>query len=269
MIKAHAPFDSLDDYYQFLRSHCSDGQRYVFRGQKNSAFNLQSSLSRFVAKNIRSSPSGEELWAIQRRLVELFLERTSVEEFGYTSRPEQSVVESAYFHSYCQHYGLPTYLLDWSYSAFAAAFFAMDGDELHSDNMGDYCRIYILNIDAFGRASRARFGNVGDFIIHDDKTGIDQLTDIGFVLDLKEAKNRRLRLQSGCFTNVPFMYSNMDRYIEREINSECVIQSVDIPTKNRNQDLRFLRDIGFSGTRIYWKPESSANDAMFDFLTYG
>ena len=84
---------------------------YVFRGTTNTEYSLETSLQRFVGD------SGD--WDLE---VQLLM------SFRQYARQEIDQPESP-FHlmALAQHHGLPTRLLDWTYSPTVATFFAADG----------------------------------------------------------------------------------------------------------------------------------------------
>ncbi|QIO25109.1 FRG domain-containing protein [Haloarcula sp. JP-L23] len=84
---------------------------YVFRGQSNAAYGLETSLQRFLG--------GSERWDLEWHLLK---------SFNHYARDElQQVPFGAEFKAIAQHHGLPTRLLDWTYSPYVAAYFATRG----------------------------------------------------------------------------------------------------------------------------------------------
>lgn len=84
---------------------------YVFRGQSNAAYGLETSLQRFVGESGR--------WDLEWHLLR---------SFNHYARDElQHIPFGAEFKAVAQHHGLPTRLLDWTYSPYVAAYFATRG----------------------------------------------------------------------------------------------------------------------------------------------
>ncbi|WP_242509303.1 FRG domain-containing protein [Natrinema altunense] len=89
---------------------------YVFRGVSDESFSLETSINRFVGE------SGE--WHLEPLLLR---------NFAQYARSEIDAPRSVWhLLAIAQHYGLPTRLLDWSYSPLVAAYFATrSGDTEH------------------------------------------------------------------------------------------------------------------------------------------
>lgn len=84
---------------------------YVFRGQSNAAYGLETSLQRFVGDSSR--------WDLEWHLLRSFNH--------YAHDELRHVPFGAEFKAVAQHHGLPTRLLDWTYSPYVAAYFATRG----------------------------------------------------------------------------------------------------------------------------------------------
>lgn len=84
---------------------------YVFRGQSNAGYSLETSLQRFIGDSDR--------WHLEWHLL-----RSS----NHYARDELEYVPfGAEFKAIAQHHGLPTRVLDWTYSPYVAAYFATRG----------------------------------------------------------------------------------------------------------------------------------------------
>ena len=93
----------------------SDDQ-WVFRGHENANWRLQTTLERQLAKygiSIDHAP------AYEQQILRDFLRK--VRNYDVTFTPSDALQCA----SYIQHYGGPTRLMDWTYSFYVAAFFAI------------------------------------------------------------------------------------------------------------------------------------------------
>lgn len=123
---------SWDDCRKLLGSI----QNWVFRGQSNSSWNLQTTLERGVIINdvdIRSIPN------VERKIIRKFQRRAS---YYMDNIPEQE--DLLEWLSIIQHHGGATRLLDFSYSYFIALFFS-------TENALQESSVYCLNKELIRR----------------------------------------------------------------------------------------------------------------------
>ena len=86
---------------------------YVFRGQSNAEYGLETSLQRFVGDSGR--------WDLETHLLRGFA------RYARKEVQHRHIRFGAEFAALAQHYGLPTRTIDWSYSPYVAAYFATRG----------------------------------------------------------------------------------------------------------------------------------------------
>lgn len=114
---------TIQDWNDFFKLHQRFLSRFVFRGQANAEWELQSSLERLVQ---RLHPN-----YIERMLPALY-EGDMLKEFEwkyplYGKRNIPRKDECIEWLALMQHYGSPTRMLDFSHSPFVALFMAIDG----------------------------------------------------------------------------------------------------------------------------------------------
>lgn len=117
------------------------GDGWIFRGQKDSAWGLSSTLE-------RAAPSGFLRPLYESRLKDSF--RRRIHHF----KSAESMVQSSLLEllALMQHYGVPTRLVDFTRSPFVAAFFAFEEPRLGS---GD-CAIWAIKASALQEAAVER-----------------------------------------------------------------------------------------------------------------
>jgi hypothetical protein len=95
--------------------------RFVFRGQANESWSLEPKLARILRESgVKTSQDGEQ---VERRVLHQFESRAhhfvtagQLQTFMFAKRMARWTI--------MQHYGAPTRLLDWTESAYVAAYFA-------------------------------------------------------------------------------------------------------------------------------------------------
>ena len=122
-------WDQLMDYYQTLRS---EGKQWIFRGQTNSEWDLETTLERLSR---RFSIDFSELSTTECGLVRKFQRIAPL----YTSTPPEKEDKMQWL-ALMQHHGCPTRLLDWTYSFFIATYFALETAEADS-----HCAIWMID----------------------------------------------------------------------------------------------------------------------------
>ncbi|WP_416838813.1 FRG domain-containing protein [Haloferax sp. DFSO52] len=140
---------------------------FVFRGMSNADYVLESSITRYVSETGR--------WELEGHLLRNFLKY---------AQQDIDVPDSPYYRlAIAQHHGLPTRLIDWTYSPAVAAYFATGG---RSDADGviwavDYVRTH-EQLPGFLRESLERLNTeMFDADLLDDVTHLllDRYTDGG------------------------------------------------------------------------------------------
>jgi len=126
MHKRHGEILSYKDAIHKLKEVMALKKNIIFRGQKDSDWRLQSTFLRL---------STEKNWDSQQREIYLnkllmgfkneAIRQNLITDNGFT---ENGQLDELKLLIYAQHYGLPTNLLDWTWSPYVALFFAFNGN---------------------------------------------------------------------------------------------------------------------------------------------
>jgi hypothetical protein len=209
--------------------------RYIWRGQRSTAWSLSSSLDRLFDK-LNLLTAGP-----------LVLERLSaehLESFKYAARGRRGTNPAALsendWWALGQHFGLATPLLDWTRSPFAAAYFAFE--ELTS-NRDDHRVVYALDQDAVMQKNE-EISN-GPSVEHGRPPVIE-------FIDPMSDENQRLVSQGGLFTRAP-IGTPIERWVAEvfENSSDPVLLRVEIPDANRLACLRTLSRMNISHLSLF------------------
>ncbi|MCB0461511.1 MAG: FRG domain-containing protein [Flavobacteriaceae bacterium] len=161
--------NSLTEAYEFLNSLLPDNSDFYFRGQANFEWNLQPSVYRF-----------NNFLRYQTAVYENTLLQFKPE------KPLPPLIHTEYDLEWlmlCQHYGVPTRLLDWSSDFTTALFFACyDKENLNKDGV-----LFICDKNDY-----SSLNSYGEFQQNSRNVG-----KISFMKTM--IPNPRMRSQSGCF----------------------------------------------------------------------
>ena len=177
-------------------------REFIFRGQGSSDFKLTSTFDREFPQLNGKSKEDEA-----NKLLEIF-----EEECDYYI-PELKSMDKFEKLAFDRHYGLPTRLLDWSYSRFLAAVFAFSSSYVRGYD-GDIA-IYALNIKA---------------PIISETCGVN-------IIQPRSSTNYRQKYQQSLYTLLNTYHNSLDEYIEEyEIKYPCwwrcqIIQYLGKPKK--------------------------------------
>ena len=204
-------YDELDhlvswaDLVDFYRNQLKDGDRWnnwLFRGMQDASWELKSSLERAVERvNKEGRYSADEITKLEGGLLRRF--KRQVHHYVSDIPKDDMWME---WQALMQHFGAPTRLLDWTYSFFVAAFFAIE-----NMNPGQTCSIWAFDsIWWYRRAEELLFKDnektrrqiKGDPNTKEPETVktilLDNQTPLVFPIN-SDRLNERLAIQQGVF----------------------------------------------------------------------
>lgn len=206
--------------------------RFLFRGQANADWQLSSSFDRKYRDlewNLRSE--------IEKRMLEEFKNNCerNIHDTGVGTLTDTQIKYMA------QHYGIPTRLLDWSYSPFISAYFAF-APTCTSTKVA----IWALNTE---------------HEVWNSTYGVEVKKDILTV-------NERQKRQLGCFTVLNSPEASLDSFITRcEMNGIDIsnaLMKLIIPANQRKTALLELDAMNINASTIMGGYEGCAFAAMID-----
>lgn len=214
-------------------------REYLFRGQNNAKWELSSSFDRKY---------GSYEWQIRKKIEADLLKRFNENINRYLNKASEKEYSDLQLKGLAQHYGVPTRLLDWTYSPFIAAYFAFEGET--TEHTGDVA-IWVIQ---------------REHEIWNSDLGVE-------IVDEIVMENDRQKHQIGSFTlqNSPSL--SLDNFIrECDRNGRNVayaLRKVMIPYSERRIALLDLYSMNINAAIIWGGYEGCARAARMDIdLTY-
>jgi hypothetical protein len=201
---------------------------FAFRGQSNNQWQLKTSLHR---------SSRFDLWYYTHKTLPRLQEE--LEGAAGTSFDREKPVDFARLMALGQHHGFPTPLIDFTFSPYVAAYFALSGAlDVAESSRASYVRIYALD-KAF------------ESVANNPLMAIKSIAPAAGILGISGLHNPRLYAQQGLF-----LFSNI-ALVEHLLTSSfythgaTYLRAVDIPSDAAVEALTDLAYMGISPASLF------------------
>lgn len=220
---------SWRDLHEYVMSEMLEFGHYVWRGQRDASWGLQTGFDRAMQFKKKST---YELHA-----------RKHLSNFKMASRgrrgPSPAKIEDENdWWALAQHYGLATPLLDWTASPFVALYFAFEKEQAPSSEK--------RAIWAIG-AVEAKNGE-----IKKSHSGSAAAPLLKFLRPLQD-DNSRLVSQSGLFTKAPYG-ETVESWVKQNFEGEKSIMhlmKITMPNRDRPDCLKILNKMNINHTSLF------------------
>jgi hypothetical protein len=216
---------------------------FIYRGQRNSAWTLKSTLHRteIFAETSKSKP-----------YFDVLLPRVHEAMETWTGRSWDLVHGLAEFLAFLQHNGFPTPLLDWTRSPYIAAYFAFESIRDLVPQQDQFVAIYKFAAREWHKR----------YVQHDN---VQNLSPHVSLLAPRMLGNPKLALQQGCFTWSTV--SDVEEFIKSsEEFPRQFLTKYEFPARERPCIMRELSSMGITAIQMMPSVESVCKKAWEDFL---
>jgi FRG domain-containing protein len=252
--------ETWEDFHTWMRT--LDEGSWCFRGQREAAWSLTTSLDRAVRRE-KTTTTGDSLYHLDRAEVEadlLFRFQQQAPQY-LTHLPAQP--DRASWLAMMQHYGVPTRLLDWTGSPYAGMYFALEEEPLKEEKRS---ALWAIDMDwlkakgdelLFSRENPAlpsepalRAREINRLL---EATRMEQ----GVILSINPILgNDRLASQQGIllcklFPRAPFYQVLMRMMIKPSLTERPVIRKLEVSAATRIEFLKRLRTMNIHRSSLF------------------
>jgi hypothetical protein len=204
-------------------------KRFLFRGQGNADWNLRSTFDRNYSEAQAASRD-----ALAKKLIQEFYDEC--ERFS----PWRYPISDPRVLAMAQHHGLPTRLLDWSFSPYVAAYFAFSWFMFETES--------------------GQTGNVAIWVLN--RVEVERKSPEGQlqIISVQDYENSRLGSQFGLFTYLKTNESSLEDYLTSPaVELGHAVARLEIPRSQAREALQDLILMGIHHGTIFQGREGIAH----------
>jgi hypothetical protein len=257
----------VESVSQLLESINSMPNSFLYRGQADASWKLQSALERTI---------GDDWTAEKAQKFEEFSLKHFCSKFHLYDRENMQPESKLAWLSVMQHYGVPTRLLDFTESAYVALYFALEAYNPQTKRdlalyAIDYSAIleksilHIQSKDTAFRESRATLSDKQDEVF---ELIVDRFSyDIAWIAEPKIV-NARLDRQAGSFILSGNRGMRIEEVLASPIYAECPMSKFVIPATLYEGIFALLRKMNITSKSLYGDLDGLARSIRMQMQIY-
>lgn len=203
---------------------------------------------------LRSDDDNKRLYS--KKTINYFLENFKLNANVYLEKPE--IIKSEYdYMVLAQHYGIPTRLLDFTYSHLVSLMFALENAFKYDDNDFSNSVVWFLNPSELNKKSINRTE-----IVNVSMEGDLKLDEKDFPVAITAVKNNsRIVAQDGVFV----FFQHESKPLEQNSSAESFLKKIIIPHDSAKGIMKSLYLLGFRFSNIYPELDSVSKDILLKY----
>lgn len=209
-------FKSASQFFEFISgSLITRDHTFGFRGHENAAWHLEPTISRYLEQIFERYPDWRDR-SDTRALVLKRLHDSFKRNLIINGDISQSRIERMDLWQYGQHFGLPSPLLDWTYSPYIALFFALGST---SATRAEKRSVWAINMEMVQLLNRMVVEEVRPSLgktIKSESLLNEQASLLEVVQEINES-NKRIVYQQGFFTKHEY-FKSLEIWLKRIVS---------------------------------------------------
>ncbi len=213
----------------------------LFRGQARASWDLETTLERYTPKSYSPGNYYKKVMLAVQPTIESCTERRWDLPSDYTREDKIPGAPQGYpFMAYLRHHGFPCPLLDWTRSAYVAAFFAFQSEEAKNGPVAIYSFVEYGGVGKSGRADEATIVSLGRYV-RTHKRHFNQQSQSTYCQKLLNDK---------------YVYCSHEHAFARNDSNQDILTKFVIPQTERAKVLDKLHTMNITAYSLFGSEES-------------
>jgi len=251
-------FKKLESAMDFIFEKTSD-KNYVYRGQIDASWPLIAKLHREHIIEDKTPCEKQEL--LENMLMSF---RNNCIQHGLIHDTDIPQDDLNLIEEIAQHYGMPTRLLDWTYSPYIALCFAYNGIS-KIKIMNKSVALWGLDLDKFKEGINNKADINGEDIKKKEKAYRERQESIWHFNQAYKSVNERIRKQKGTFLFCGCAAETVDSFIDNEFPKDTLFK-ITLPSSLQSKMLSHLSLMGLDSASLMVDLEGAVTDTVWNYL---